>query len=74
MKNLFQTAKWIWQESACGVNETVDFLTEFTAEKADTYEIYLSAQSHYAIYLNGAFVETDQFQDYTFYKVYLNML
>ncbi len=70
MKNLFQTAKWIWQESACGVNETVDFLTEFTAQKADTYEIYISAQSHYAIYLNGEFVETDQFQDYTFYKVY----
>ena len=40
MKNLFEAAKWIWQESACGVNETVDFVTEFTAEKADKYDIF----------------------------------
>lgn len=70
MTNLFKTAKWIWQESACGVNETVDFMTEFTAEKADTYEIFLSVQSHYGLWLNGEFVDGDQFQDFTFYKVY----
>lgn len=70
MKQEFSAAQWIWHKGSEGVNQTVDFLAEFIAESDCKYEILISANSHYALYLNGQFLETDQFQDYTFYKVY----
>lgn len=73
MKHDFTTAQWIWHKGSTGVNETVDFYAEFTADPGAQYEILLSVNSHYALYINGEFLEADQFQDYTFYKVYDRM-
>lgn len=70
MENKFATACWIWHPEAFGVNETVDFLAEFTVKDPAKCRMVVSVNSHYALYLNEAFAANDQFPDYEHYKVY----
>ena len=69
MKPLSKAA-WIWNDAEPVWNETVDLLASFTVTDPASCRIYVSANSHYALYVNGAFVNCDQFPDYDTWKAY----
>ena len=70
MINPLAPAEWIWHSGEPVWNETVDFLTEFTVYEPSACRIFVSANSHYALYLNDHFTANDQFPDYEQWKAY----
>ena len=70
MINPLAPAEWIWHSGEPVWNETVDFLTEFTVHEPSACRIFVSANSHYALYLNDHFTANDQFPDYEQWKAY----
>ncbi len=64
-------AKWIWWGGEKTVNQYVDFQKEFTVASVDAAaEIKISADSEYALFLNGEMVGCCQYDDYPDQKVY----
>lgn len=63
-------AEWLWPDGAFGPNETVEFAFEIETADPAACRLYVSVNSHYALYVNGAFADCDQFPDYPCYKVY----
>lgn len=63
------SAKWIWLPGESDVNQYVDFRCPFqlASGTADTH-LYISADSKYAIYINGTLLPASQYADYPFYK------
>jgi Bacterial alpha-L-rhamnosidase. len=66
----FKNAEWIWRDDAQTKNIYLNFFENFKGEENKNYTLYISADTDYAVYLNGAFVPAKQFRDYTFEKVY----
>ncbi len=64
-------AKWIWWGGEKTVNQYVVFQKEFTVDSVDAAaEIKISADSEYALFLNGEMVGCCQYDDYPDQKVY----
>lgn len=70
MQKPFANAAWIWNDAEPVWNETVDLLTTFTVADPAACRIFVSANSHYALYVNDTFVNCDQFPDYDTWKAY----
>lgn len=63
-------AKWIWLPEKSEVNQYVDFRCSFQLTSVtDNTTLYLSADSKYAVYINGTLIPASQYADYPFYKV-----
>ena len=62
-------SKWIWLKEGETSDSYGDFFSEFTYSSGKVY-IQISADSNYALYINGAFVNSGQYADYPYYKVY----
>lgn len=62
--------KWIWLPQGEGVNQYAEFSTEFDLQQGKCVELYISAPTQYAIWVNGTFVDLGQYGDFPFYKVY----
>ncbi|MBE6647692.1 MAG: hypothetical protein E7611_08690 [Ruminococcaceae bacterium] len=62
-------SKWIWKKDFSGEDIYVDFLSDFdyTGGKVT---VKISADSNYALYINGVFSESGQYADFPHYKVY----
>ncbi len=62
-------SKWIWPVRESGVDQYGEFYQafEYSGQKA---ELHISADSNYAIYVNGKLAASDQYPDYPHYKVY----
>lgn len=67
---MFEKAKWIWNRSAEGSDNYVEFRTECEFQNQDSVLLRVSADTNYAVYLNGTFVDSGQYADYPHYKVY----
>lgn len=69
---MFSKSKWIWLEGYEGENTYVSFADKVTVSKndTDTYEFGISVDTNYVLYINGEMVDTDQYADYPFDKVY----
>lgn len=65
----FKLAKWIWKNEALEFDDYVSFVTEFK-KRGQCLKLYLSADSVYAVYLNGVLIKTMQCSDYPHYKFY----
>ena len=65
----FQNAKWIWTNDQAKPNEYGEFFTTFTfaGEKTD---LVISADSNYAVYLNGELCAFGQYGDFPYDKVH----
>ena len=64
-------AKWIWWGGEKDVNQYVDFKKEFTVASVDeNAELKISADSEYALFLNGEILGCCQYDDYPDAKVY----
>ena len=67
-----QAGEWIWGPDASTLNQYIDIRQAFTVPSSPAYPITLtiSADSHYALYLNGREIPASQYADYPFYQVY----
>ncbi len=62
-------AKWIWLPGESDVNQYADFRCTFQLTSGtDNTILYLSADSKYAVYINGILLPASQYADYPFYK------
>ena len=62
-------SKWIWKKDLSGEDIYVDFLCDFDYAGGDV-SVKISADSNYALYINGALCESGQYADFPHYKVY----
>ncbi|MBO5648288.1 MAG: hypothetical protein J6S76_00060 [Clostridia bacterium] len=70
--NLFEHASWLWHTAYNTAEHVyVDFYEHMTVDTpAKTYQMYISADTNYAVYVNGTLVDFGQYADYEAYKVY----
>lgn len=70
-REVFEHAEWIWNGHATGTDSYCEFLSQIELKNHDTpCRLRVSADSNYALYINGQFVESGQYADYPDYKVY----
>ena len=68
MKTVFFKSKWIWLHEE-KVNHYVDFRTVFSFSGKDAL-LRISADTNYALFINGKFIYSGQYPDYPAYKIY----
>lgn len=69
MEKIFNKSKWIWlKESRC--NQYVDFVDEFAVERSESLKLRISADTNYAVSINGKLVYAGQYPDYPHYKIF----
>ena len=62
-------SKWIWVDNAPAVDTYGEFYSSFDYEGGQV-QMNISADSNYVLFLNGKFVESDQYPDFPYDKVY----
>ncbi len=67
--SIFRNAKWIWIEKESLPNSYGEFYKEFTNNGARTV-CRISCDGDYTLFINGRFVESNQYGDYEWYKSY----
>ena len=63
-------SKWIWKSGLEGKDIYCDFYDEFNYSGTDKLIFKISADSNYALYINGVWVESGQYPDFPHYKIY----
>lgn len=66
---VFQKSKWIWDTQAVGEDTYCEFVQKIPYE-GGRYACKLSCDGDYTLFINGKFVETNQYPDYEHYKIY----
>ena len=66
---VFTQSRWVWL-SESRVNQYADFIQDFHCSSEAGTELRISADTNYALYINGKFVYAGQYPDYPHYKVY----
>lgn len=64
-----KNAKWIWGSAEARPDEYSEFLEELTVSGREAF-LYISADSNYAVYMNGALCGFGQYADFPHDKVY----
>lgn len=72
MNHLFQHAMMLWNGQD-DVNQYLRFIHPFVLTKTENLKLYISADTNYAVWLNGHFAGAGQYADYPEYKVYDEM-
>jgi len=62
-------SKWIWVDANQSEDTYGEFYTEFEYS-GGIIKLDISADSNYAVFLNGKFVDSGQYPDYPHYKIY----
>ena len=62
-------SKWIWRQDSEGYDQYCDFYDSFSYVSGKV-TLKISADSNYALYINGIFAESGQYADYPHYKIY----
>ena len=62
-------SKWIWKKDFSGKDLYCDFVDSFICTGGEV-NVKISADSNYALYINGELVESGQYGDYPHYKIY----
>ena len=69
MDNIFERAKWIWNDKAESENAYVNFVFMSTLSEGESV-FRISAETDYALYADEELISFGQFADYPFDKVY----
>ena len=69
MQSIFQNAKWIWHTEAPKPDEYGEFYTAFSY-RGGALRLHISADSNYAVYVNGNLAAFGQYADFPYDKVY----
>ena len=65
----FEKAKWIWSGETALADEYAEFSSSFIYEGGDI-RMAISADSNYAVYINGELAVFGQYADYPYDKIY----
>lgn len=66
---MFKNAKWIWTNTAPSEDEYGEFYTSFDYSEGSLL-LNISADSNYAVYLNGKLAAFGQYADFPYDKIY----
>ncbi|MBR6709503.1 MAG: hypothetical protein IKL84_07490, partial [Clostridia bacterium] len=66
---MYHTSKWIWLDREVTRDQYGEFYDTFTYTGGNI-KLQISADSNYAVYLNGKPVDSGQYPDFPHYKVY----
>lgn len=69
MKKHFDRARWIWIEESAGADEYGEFVARFDADEGQSV-CRVSCDGDYTLWINGAYVASNQYGDYEHYKIY----
>ena len=69
MQSIFQNAQWIWHTEAPKPDEYGEFYTAFSY-RGGALRLHISADSNYAVYVNGNLAAFGQYADFPYDKVY----
>lgn len=61
---------WIWENSDNQEDEYAEFKASFEANAGDDVRIFISCDTDFVLFLNGAVVGFGQYPDYPHYKIY----
>ena len=64
-----EKSKWIWKTGFSGLDLYCDFLDSFEYFSGQT-TVRISADSNYAVYVNGKLADSGQYADFPHYKIY----
>ena len=67
--SLFEKSKWIWSKETPSKDEYAEFYSTFLFEGEDI-RIAISADSNYAVYINGELAVFGQYADFPYDKIY----
>ncbi len=67
--NILEEAKWIWCDGDAQADEYTEFYSSFDYAGGKA-ELLISADSNYAVYINGALAAFGQYADYPYDKIY----
>ena len=66
---MFKNSKWIWINNESNKDEYAEFFVDFFTTKKQGI-IHLSCDSDYTLFVNGEYVDSNQYGDYEHYKIY----
>ena len=66
---VFQKSNWIWDKLAVGADTYCEFVKQFDYDGEKCF-CNLSCDSDYTLFVNGKFVESNQYPDFEHYKIY----
>lgn len=69
LSRFLEKSRWIWLPKEDNLNQYGDFRATFSLTDQENTCLYISADSHYAVYLNGMLLPASQYPDYPNYKV-----
>ena len=73
-KEVFSGAKWIWIHEENKPDEYAEFTFDFDGDVSKRYNLLLTGDSNYNVYLNEKLVGFGQPTDYPHYKIYDNFM
>ena len=65
-----EQAKWIWCGTEAQADEYAEFYSSFYYNEGEKAELLISADSNYAVYINGVLATFGQYADFPYDKVY----
>ncbi len=69
MKNIFDTARWIWYTATAIPDSYGEFVQPVTY-RGGRVTVHLSVDGDYTLFVNGKFAASNQYADFEHYKVY----
>lgn len=71
MASVFNSSKWIWFEEQGEADSYGDFYGEIEVPDRNSKTVMrLSCDSDYALFVNGTYVDSNQYADFEYYKIY----
>ncbi len=71
MKRIFEKAKWIWDvANTQNADEYVEFFRYISLNAQEKTTFRISCDGDYTLFINGKFVESNQYGDFEHYKIY----
>lgn len=67
---MFEQAKWIWSKDTASTDCYTEFYQACELDGESTVLLRISADSNYAVYVNGVYVDSGQYADFPHYKIY----
>ena len=68
---VFETAKWIWDApNTQNKDEYVEFFKRIELKPNKKTVIRISCDGDYTLFINGKYVESNQYGDFEHYKIY----
>lgn len=69
---VFESAKWIWQNTSPKADEYVEFYGKFPYRKQCVFRV--SVDGDYVLFVNGKYISSSQYGDFEHYKIYDEIL